>query len=89
MQSDIIAQAVALLTTLKHNRLRHGDLKADNLWVHNQHVYLLDLDSLRSYRTTLFFKRAFEQDMKRFFDNWQDTPTLQQQFKMAWQEGLA
>jgi tRNA A-37 threonylcarbamoyl transferase component Bud32 len=82
---QIIEKTAFILKALRYNQLSHGDLKADNLWVHDQKVYLLDLDSLRCYRSRFFFKRAFNRDMRRFFKNWRETPALAQQFKEALQ----
>lgn len=82
----MIVQVVQVLEALKQNRLGHGDFKADNWWVCDDKLYLLDLDSLRGYRCKLFFKRAFNSDIQRFLKNWQDSPVLQQCFITAFRE---
>ena len=81
----IIEKTASVLKALQSSRVSHGDLKADNLWVYDQELYLLDLDSLRYYRNQFFFRRAFNRDLKRFFKNWQEVPALAQQFKEALQ----
>lgn len=85
-QYQIIKQVAQTLNALKQNRLCHGDLKADNWWVCKDKLYLLDLDSLKTYRFGLWFQRAFKRDLKRFLRNWEDMPALQQTFIKIFEE---
>ncbi|MBY0377579.1 MAG: lipopolysaccharide kinase InaA family protein, partial [Gammaproteobacteria bacterium] len=86
LQDKMIIEVVQVLAALKQNRLCHGDLKADNWWVCDAKLYLLDLDSLKGYRCAWLWKRAFNSDIKRFLKNWQDIPVVQQRFMAAFKE---
>ena len=85
-QHQIIKNVAQTLNALKQNRLCHGDLKADNWWVCKDKLYLLDLDSLKTYRFGLWFQCAFKRDLKRFLRNWEDMPALQHAFIKIFEE---
>lgn len=50
--------------------LSHGDLKASNLIVSGERLWLLDLDSMRRHRSEVALKRAIARDRRRLLGNW-------------------
>jgi hypothetical protein len=51
-------------------------LKATNLLISQEKIYLIDLDGMRQYHCHMLFKRAWKKDMQRFMKNWKDNPPL-------------
>lgn len=51
-------------------QLEHGDFKATNVLIHDQHPLLIDLDSMRQHRCRKRFERRHVRDLQRFFKNW-------------------
>lgn len=52
-------------------QLEHGDFKATNVLIHEQHPLLIDLDSMRQHACKKRFERRHVRDLRRFFKNWQ------------------
>jgi len=48
----------------------HGDLKASNLIVSGDRLWLLDLDSMRRHRSSTGLERAIARDRRRLLRNW-------------------
>ncbi len=74
-------QICQTLATLGRYRIRHGDMKATNLIASHGQAVLTDLDAMRQYRTTLFFRRAHRRDIRRLLDNWANQPEVQKIFQ--------
>jgi len=72
-QQQLIAQQViTIFNQLREAQIIHGDTKASNWLVHNDKVYLLDLDGMTYYKTPVFFMRARQKELSRFLKNWND-----------------
>lgn len=82
----VAQQMMALFESLARLRITHGDLKMTNILVCRNRPVLIDLDGMQEHRTTWGFKRAFQQEIKRFMINWRDTPTVYNMFELLVQE---
>ncbi|MGI9328215.1 MAG: lipopolysaccharide kinase InaA family protein [Pseudomonadales bacterium] len=70
-----INQIVELFESLRLAKLCHGDTKATNLLVHNDALYLIDLDSMRTS------VGGFDRDRERFANNWPAESELGRQIR--------
>lgn len=66
--ADLLLQFLEQLCQL---RLSHSDLKASNLILFEDQLYVLDLDGMQKHVCALKHKRAFRRDIKRLLENWQ------------------
>jgi tRNA A-37 threonylcarbamoyl transferase component Bud32 len=70
---------------LYSHRITHGDMKEVNLFVVDNEMVLIDLDSMIKHRSELRFRRAWRKDLRRFMQNWKKHPDLlalfQEEFK--------
>jgi tRNA A-37 threonylcarbamoyl transferase component Bud32 len=82
--ADLLLQ---LLKRLHQLRLSHGDLKASNLLLFDDQLYMLDLDGMQKHHSTRRFRVAFQRDIKRLLQNWQHEtifyPLLKKRIKEA------
>lgn len=69
-----------LFLRLTTHRLSHGDMKASNILVFNDQVYLIDLDAAHQHTLEAPFKRASRKDWARFMKNWQSHAKLHDLF---------
>lgn len=72
-----------LATIHKLNKLliRHGDMKANNFLLHNNEIFLLDLDSIRKMsRCKYTLTRSWQKDLRRFWRNLEHLPQIKQLF---------
>lgn len=69
-------EVAGVLRRMHATRISHGDLKASNFIVADERLFLIDLDAMRSHRTESGFRRAWEQDLRRFMANWQRFPEV-------------
>ena len=79
--SSVVEKIVRILKQLRSLRLGHGDLKATNLLVGTDAVYLTDLDAMRQYRTERSAESAHQADLDRFMQNWNDKPAVDALFR--------
>lgn len=80
-QEAMAERLVRLLQQLGRHGLGHGDLKASNLLIHNEEVFLIDLDAMRRYSWGWRARMAHRRDIDRFLENWSDRPELQALFR--------
>lgn len=73
--------ASRLFKNLKAHRLTHGDLKATNILLSEDKLYLIDLDAAHQYRFGPGLKRARLKDWHRFMKNWQRQAEVQRIFE--------
>ncbi len=73
----------ALFQKMHRYRIVHGDLKANNLLVNNEQIYLIDCDSLRFDVPKWRFKREAENDLKRFLENWDANTKLKKRIQQV------
>ncbi len=72
---------VTLFENLAQLNLTHGDLKKTNILMRDHTPVFIDLDGMKEHRTKLGFKRAFQQEMKRFMLNWRNQPKTYKLFE--------
>ncbi len=82
----VAQQMMALFESLARLRITHGDLKMTNILISKNKPVLIDLDGMREHRSALVFKRAFQQEIKRFMHNWRDNRTVYDMFELLVQE---
>jgi tRNA A-37 threonylcarbamoyl transferase component Bud32 len=78
----IAEQILEVLQTLTIEKIFHGDLKATNILINGEGIWLVDLDAMRFYRTNIYFKRRAIKDKTRFAKNWQGQPLLKNLFNL-------
>ncbi|AYC34558.1 serine/threonine protein kinase [Pseudomonas cavernae] len=59
-----------LFAALLRERISHGDLKGSNLFWHDGHWALIDLDAMRQHHSARRFVAAYARDRARFLRNW-------------------
>lgn len=68
---DALKNNVAeLFRKLRSQRLSHGDLKATNILLSDDQLFLIDLDAAHAHKSNFSFKRAHHKDQSRFMKNW-------------------
>ncbi len=75
--AHLLDQLGQLLQQLAAARISHGDFKATNFLLSSNRIYLLDLDGMRSHKTSSAFERAFRQDLARLKRNWAGLPLVE------------
>ncbi len=88
-QGAMAERLVRLLQQLGRHGLGHGDLKASNLLIHHEEVFLIDLDAMRRYSWGWRARRAHWRDIDRFLENWSDRPELQALFRRLLTSAIA
>jgi heptose I phosphotransferase len=74
----VAALVARLFAQLERMRITHGDMKASNLILTDDGLFLIDLDAMRQHRFRAGFDRAWRRDMARFAANWRDMPGVQE-----------
>ncbi|MCM8535837.1 MAG: hypothetical protein NE334_07875 [Lentisphaeraceae bacterium] len=77
----LFQKAVSIFKVYEKCLLTHGDCKATNYIVANGDMYIIDLDSMKQHTDKSSFAKAFKKDLKRWLQNWDDTPELHSQFR--------
>jgi len=72
---------VGLLRQLRALKLSHGDLKATNLLIAGDAIFLTDLDAMRQHRDETAAARAHAEDVQRFMRNWDGQPAVAALFR--------
>jgi tRNA A-37 threonylcarbamoyl transferase component Bud32 len=71
VELEILKANVAnLFILLRRHQLSHGDLKASNILLSDDQLYLIDLDAARVHKNANSFQRAHKKDQTRFLKNW-------------------
>ncbi|MCK4608526.1 MAG: hypothetical protein KAT71_03515, partial [Gammaproteobacteria bacterium] len=74
-------EVVGILCLLSDKKIRHGDTKPQNFIIHQRHVYLTDLDSMRQCSKLGYrLSGAFKKDLQRFVGHWHKKPEVQHLF---------
>ncbi|MEX0943032.1 MAG: lipopolysaccharide kinase InaA family protein [Pseudomonadales bacterium] len=71
----------SILQELADSQISHGDMKATNFVMAEQGPVILDLDAMKEHGSRASFRRAFQRDIKRFMQNWQDRPEIASRFE--------
>jgi len=78
---NVYDDVVSLFKNLSIHRLAHGDLKATNILLSEDKLYLIDLDAAHQYKFWPGLKRARRKDWRRFMKNWQRQAEVQRLFE--------
>lgn len=77
----VAASLTEAFARLAEHRIAHGDLKASNIFVSDDHsVTFIDLDATEIGVSPGRWSSRRERDRKVFFDNWRDLPVAMQAF---------
>jgi len=71
-----MGRIVDTLKILREHRITHGDLKASNILLRWERPVLIDLDATYQHRTVKSYHNALNNDVRRFLQNWQNSPQL-------------
>lgn len=77
---EITQQFVNLFKIFHKLGIYHGDCKATNFLVQDNHPCVIDLDAMREFRNRNRYLRAYKVDRERFLRNWRAMPELQRWF---------
>ena len=82
VELEILKANVAnLFTLLRRHQLSHGDLKATNILLSDDQLYLIDLDAACAHKNKNSFQRAHKKDQSRFLKNWLQQAKVHQLFE--------
>ena len=65
--------------------IAHGDCKATNFILHNDQVYIIDLDAMQEMNKRENFEKFQRKDLKRWLKNWDSHEMLKEKFKLVFQ----
>lgn len=82
-KKHIADQTIILLEKLRKAGIHHGDMKATNLVVNDDKVYLFDLDGMSWYQSVARSKSHHKKDLKRFLRNWNQESAIYKYFSKA------
>jgi len=82
----VAANTARLFDTLNLLAISHGDFKATNVKVIDSQPLLIDLDSMRQHRCRRIFERQHVRDLRRFLQNWQQSPQTKAMLTDAFRE---
>lgn len=78
--NNIVKQVAKIIIDLEKQMIAHGDFKASNFQVCKGKVYLIDLDSMKQYKTSHSFEAPRNKDLERFRKNWKTMPKIEALF---------
>lgn len=70
-----------LFEDLRTHFLSHGDLKASNILLSKDTLFLIDLDAARTHKNKRSFERAHNKDRARFLKNWLQQTDIYKSFE--------
>ena len=76
-------QFANILLIMQREQISHGDMKATNFLINDGQLVVLDLDALCQHSQQSTFERAFQRDIRRFLQNWQDLSALSTLFRSS------
>ncbi len=90
-QQDKQQAADALLATLNQlgeYNITHGDLKGSNFLIHNNKIWVLDLDAMTQHKKYWSYRANWSRDKQRFLKNWDKKPCYKP-WKLYFNDALA
>jgi len=75
-QLHIAKQIIEIFKRWANAHIIHGDTKASNWLIHEDTVYVLDLDAMHQYKNLHNFHYAQQQEWQRFLKNWDNYPDI-------------
>lgn len=86
IKEKVAHETALLFYKLKLLQISHGDCKASNIKIVGGKPVLIDLDSMQAHRCKLWFEKRHIKDLKRFMQNWADSPETGAIFKVAFMQ---
>ncbi len=80
-------QLISTLNQLYEYNISHGDLKGSNFLIHENKVWLLDLDAMVQHKMNWLFNRKWQRDKVRFLKNW-DKKACYKAWKLYFESAL-
>jgi RIO-like serine/threonine protein kinase len=83
----IIKRVTDMLRSLLKLEVTHGDLKTTNIMI-NEHAHpvLIDLDGAREHQASSSLNKAWQQELKRLLQNFDDAPTLRDLLRASFRQ---
>lgn len=78
---NIAGQMKDIFAVWKQCKIAHGDCKATNFILHNERVFIIDLDAMHEMNSLKAFNKAHKKDIKRWMKNWEEDQALTDLFK--------
>ena len=79
---SLVGRVSALMRSLVGLEITHGDLKATNILVNEQHQpVFIDLDGAREHLSSVGLHKAWKQEVQRLLQNFDDTPAVREMFR--------
>ena len=82
-RAETVKNISTLLYKLYLLKISHGDMKATNIKIVDNQPVLIDLDSMIQHRFERLALNGHARDLRRFMQNWQETPALYNAFVKA------
>jgi tRNA A-37 threonylcarbamoyl transferase component Bud32 len=79
-KAAMAARITEIFRVFEISQVSHGDMKATNILISGDRPVLIDLDAMQQHTQENSFRRAFNKDMCRFFDNWVSLPAIHDLF---------
>lgn len=83
IKEKVAHQTALLFYKLNLLQISHGDCKASNIKVVDGKPVLIDLDSMQAHTCNWWFEKRQIKDLKRFMQNWSNSPEISAIFKRA------
>ena len=80
LKKDAAKRVIGLLFKLRDLKVSHGDMKATNIFSTTSGPSIIDLDSMRHFKSKIFFKHHHLKDKQRLLKNWQPDTDLKNLF---------
>ncbi len=78
---QILPGVLKIFRVLADNQLSHGDMKATNLLVKDDDLWVIDLDGAKFHNSIGSHRSALKKDKARFLKNWNGNPELREKFQ--------
>jgi len=73
---EIAVQFAQFFGVMKREGFSHGDMKATNFIIHDEQLYVIDLDAMQAHEDKNSHFRALQRDAARFMKNWESLPAV-------------
>ncbi len=82
-KQKVAYETALLFYKLNMLQISHGDCKASNIKIVDNKPVLIDLDSMQAHTSIWWFETKHIKDLKRFMQNWANSPETAAIFKQA------
>lgn len=78
---SVAQDILQILNQLCVEKIYHGDLKASNILLSEENIFLIDLDAMHFHQNQYYFNFRAKKDSDRFMRNWQGQPMIRGLFE--------